>query len=79
MTMPRVKALMMQSPVGFLATTDGKKAAVRPMGAWLWDGADLICASARQAAKIGELKNCPSAEFCFFVKPHGYTEVLRKS
>jgi len=65
MSMLKVKALMTQSPIGFLATTDGKKTSVRPMSAWLWDGDDLISASHRQAEKVAELGKCAGAEYCF--------------
>lgn len=65
MSMETVKSVMKQAGWGFLATTDGKQAAVRPMGGWAWVGKELWCATGARSDKVRELKKCPLAEYCF--------------
>jgi uncharacterized pyridoxamine 5'-phosphate oxidase family protein len=60
----RVKQLMSEVGTGFLATTDGTRAAVRPMSAWVWDGPDLICATFRNSDKTAEIAGCAAGEYC---------------
>ncbi|GAF71944.1 unnamed protein product, partial [marine sediment metagenome] len=65
MSMEKVKALMKNAATGWLATTDGVRASLRPMSAWMWVGSDLICATAKPSAKVTEITKCPNAEFGF--------------
>lgn len=65
MSMEMVKSLMKEAGWGFLATTDGTRAAVRPMGGWAWVEKELWCASGKESGKIEHLKKVPHAEFCF--------------
>jgi general stress protein 26 len=65
MSMEMVKDVMKQAGWGFLATTDGKRAAVRPMGGMAWVGKELWCATGAGSDKVRELKACPQAEYCF--------------
>jgi general stress protein 26 len=65
MSMETVKSVMKQAGWGFLATTDGTKAAVRPMGGWAWVDKELWCATGARSDKVRELKGCPQAEYCF--------------
>ena len=73
--MEKIKALMDEVQVGFLATCDGEKAAARPMGAWLWDGADLVCATFKASDKIAEIEKCPKGEYCFMDKQMNHVRV----
>ena len=65
MVMAQVKARMEEAGTGFLATTDGERAAVRPMGGWAWVGGELWCATGLQSDKVEEIRKCPRAEYCF--------------
>jgi len=65
MSMEDVKNLMMEVGWGALATTDGKKVAVRPMGGWAWMGAELWCATGASTTKIAHLRKVPYASYCF--------------
>ncbi len=66
----RVKSLMKEAGWGALATTDGKKVGVRPMGGWTWMDDELWCASSASSAKVADLRKIPHAEYCF-CKPEG--------
>ena len=68
MSMDRVKALMKESGWGHLATTDGKRASVRPMGGWAWVEGELWCATGAGSDKVAQLKQHPDAEYCFIDK-----------
>ena len=63
--MEQVKTLMQEAGTGLLATTDGQRAAVRPMGGWAWVGQELWCATGLQSAKVAEIRKCPHVEYCF--------------
>jgi len=65
MSMEKVKALMKDVQTGWLATSDGKAAFLRPMSAWLWDGADLVCSTFKGSDKTAQVQACPGAEFGF--------------
>lgn len=70
MSMKTVKAIMKAARVGMLATTDGKRVGVRPMGGWAWAGKELWCAAGRSSDKVRELAKVPRAEYCF-IDPRG--------
>ena len=65
MSIERVKELMKDVGWGYLATTDGTKVGVRPMGGLDWFGDELWCASGADTEKIAHLSKVPHAEYCF--------------
>jgi len=65
MNLQDVKALMKEVGWGSLATTDGRTVGVRPMGGWVWFGAELWCAAGRDSDKVAQLRKVPHAEYCF--------------
>jgi uncharacterized pyridoxamine 5'-phosphate oxidase family protein len=65
MSMKEVKSLMKEVVWGCLATTDGRKVGVRPMGGWAWIGNELWCASGASTEKIAHLRKVPYASYCF--------------
>ena len=65
MSMDAVKALMKEVGWGCLATSDGEKVGVRPMGGLAWIGAELWCASGTPTDKVSQLEKVPHAEYCF--------------
>jgi uncharacterized pyridoxamine 5'-phosphate oxidase family protein len=65
MTLEQVKQFIKEIGWGFLATTDGKKVGVRPMGAVAWKDSDFLCATGASSDKIAQLKKVPYAEYCF--------------
>jgi len=65
MSMEQVRALMKEAEAGFLATTDGEKAAVRPMGGATWVGDEMWYATFAASAKIAEIKMRPGVELCY--------------
>jgi uncharacterized pyridoxamine 5'-phosphate oxidase family protein len=65
MTFEELKRFIKEVRWGFLATTDGKKVGVRPMGAVAWKGRDFLCATYTPSDKITQLKKVPYAEYCF--------------
>jgi len=48
-----------------LATTDGEKVGVRPMGGWAWIDGELWCATGASMDKVADLKKVPYASYCF--------------
>jgi uncharacterized pyridoxamine 5'-phosphate oxidase family protein len=65
MTLRKVKNFMKEVGWGFLATTDGKKVGVRPMGSCVWMGNELWAATRKGSDKTLQLKKVPHAEYCF--------------
>jgi len=65
MSLEKVKALMREVGWGALATTDGEKVGVRPMGGWAWIDNELWCATGNSSDKIAQLRKVPYAEYCF--------------
>ena len=65
MSMSSVKALMRKACTGFLATTDGRRAAVRPMSACAWFGRELWIATGAKSAKVADVRKRPAAEVCY--------------
>jgi len=68
MSFEQVRKIMEEAGSGFLATTDGERAAVRPMGGGTWFGRELWFATSADSAKVAEIKKKPSVEFCFMDK-----------
>ena len=65
MSMEEVKDFMKEVGWGILATTDGEKVDVRPMGGWAWIGNELWCASGASSEKVAHLRKVPYASYCF--------------
>jgi len=65
MNMEDVKTLMKEAGWGLLATSDGRKVGVRPMGGLAWFGKELWCATFKASEKIAQLEKVPYAEYCF--------------
>jgi uncharacterized pyridoxamine 5'-phosphate oxidase family protein len=60
-----VKNFMKEVGWGFLATSDGKKIGIRPMGSCVWMDNELWCATTDGTDKILQLRQVPYAEYCF--------------
>jgi uncharacterized pyridoxamine 5'-phosphate oxidase family protein len=65
MDFEELKQFIKQVGWGMLATTDGKKVGVRPMGAVAWKGSQFLCATHAASDKIAQLRKVPYAEYCF--------------
>ncbi len=65
MNFEELKQFVKQVGWGFLATTDGQKVGVRPMGGLEWKDGELWCATFSGSDKIAQLKSVPYAEYCF--------------
>jgi uncharacterized pyridoxamine 5'-phosphate oxidase family protein len=65
MSFEAVKKFMAEVGWGFLATSDGSKVGVRPMGSCVWMGNELWCATMNYMEKISQLNRVPYAEYCF--------------
>ena len=60
-----VKKFVAEVGWGFLATSDGNKVGVRPMGSCVWIGNELWCATTDGTEKIMQLRKVPHAEYFF--------------
>jgi len=65
MTFEELKQFIKQVGWGMLATTDGHKVGVRPMGAVVWKDSQCFCATFVYSDKVAQLKKVPYAEYCF--------------
>ena len=65
MSLETVKNFMKEVGWGFLATSDGNKVGVRPMGSCVWMGNELWSATTDWTEKIPQLRKVPYAEYCF--------------
>jgi uncharacterized pyridoxamine 5'-phosphate oxidase family protein len=65
MDIEQVKQFIKQVGWGMLATTDGQKVGVRPIGGLAWKGNLLLCATFSASDKVAQLKKVPYAEYCF--------------
>ena len=65
MSLQRVKKFMREVGWGFLATSDGNKVGVRPMGSCVWIDNEMWCATTDGTEKIMQLRKVPYAEYCF--------------
>jgi general stress protein 26 len=65
MNIEEVKQFVKKVGWGFLATSDGRKVGVRPMGGFAWKGNELLCATFRGSDKVAQLGKVPYAEYCF--------------
>ncbi len=65
MNFEELKSFMKQVGWGFLATTNGDRASVRPMGGGCWFGKEFWCATGLKDAKTADIKKAPYVEYCF--------------
>jgi uncharacterized pyridoxamine 5'-phosphate oxidase family protein len=65
MSLEMVENFIREVGWGFLATSDGKKVGVRPMGSCVWMGDELWAATTDGTEKIMQLRKVPYAEYCF--------------
>ncbi|MBA7673478.1 hypothetical protein ES703_81676 [subsurface metagenome] len=65
MNIEEVKQFIKQVRWGFLATTDGQKVGVRPMGGLAWKDNEFLCATFASSDKVSQLGKVPHAEYCF--------------
>jgi general stress protein 26 len=77
--MKDVRALMTKVGTGFLATTNGRCAAVRPMSAYLWVGKELWLATGEKSAKVADVQERSAVEFCAMDKDFAYTRIAGRA
>jgi general stress protein 26 len=65
MNFEEAKQFMKTARFGFLATTDGSRATVRPMGGWAWVDGELWCATSTCSVKVEDIRKKPGIEYCF--------------
>jgi general stress protein 26 len=65
MNIEQVKQFIKEVRWGMLATTDGQKVGVRPMGGLAWKENQLLCATFASSDKVAQLRKVPYAEYCF--------------
>jgi general stress protein 26 len=65
MNIEKVKQFIKQVQWGFLATTDGQKVGVRPMGGMAFKKNEFLCATSASSDKVAQLGKVPYAEYCF--------------
>ena len=65
MNIEQVKQFIKEVRWGFLATTDGRKVGVRPMGGLAWKRNQFWCATSASSDKVSQLRKVPYAEYCF--------------
>jgi len=65
MNIEQVKQFIKEVRWGFLATTDGRKVGVRPMGGLAWKQNQFWCATSASSDKVSQLRKVPYAEYCF--------------
>ena len=65
MNFEQLKQFIKQVDWGYLATTDGRKVGVRPMGGLAWKDNDFLCATFASSDKVSQLRKVPYAEYCF--------------
>jgi general stress protein 26 len=65
MNIEQVKQFIKEVHWGFLATTDGRKVGVRPMGGLAWKDNEFLCATFASSDKVAQLRKVPYAEYCF--------------
>jgi general stress protein 26 len=65
MDIEQVKQFIKEVHWGYLATTDGRKVGVRPMGGLAWNQNQFWCATFSASDKVAQLGKVPYAEYCF--------------
>jgi len=70
-----VNEIMAQAGSGYLATTDGEKASVRPMGCPQWVGGELWMAANTKSEKMSDIRKKNQVEFCVADKAWHYVRI----
>ena len=65
MNLEEVKQFIKQVHWGMLATSDGRKVGVRPMGGFAWKDNQFWCATSASSDKVAQIGKVPYAEYCF--------------
>lgn len=65
MNLEMVNSFIKEVGWGFLATSDGNKVGIRPIGSCVWMGNELWAATTEGTEKIMQLRKVPYAEYCF--------------
>jgi len=65
MNIEEVKQFVKKVGWGFLATSDGRKVGVRPMGGFAWKENQLLCATFSGSDKVAQIGKVPYGEYCF--------------
>jgi uncharacterized pyridoxamine 5'-phosphate oxidase family protein len=78
-TMKDVRTLTEKVGTGFLATTDGRRAAVRPMSAYIWVGKELWLATGETSAKVADVAKRSAVEFCAMGKDFVHARVAGRA
>lgn len=78
MSFEQAKKIMEEAGSGFLATTDGERAAVRPMGGGIWVGRELWYATDVNSAKVAQVRKRPSVEICYADKQWRHVRIAGK-
>jgi len=75
MSIEAVKEIMAEAGSGYLATTDGEKASVRPMGCPQWVEGELWFATGINSAKVAEIRRKSRVEFCIADKAWRFVRI----
>ena len=78
MNFDELKAFMKEAGWGFLATSNGERASVRPMGGCDWFGKEFWCATGLKDAKTADIKKVPDVEYCFAAKDGRHVRLAGK-
>ena len=73
-----LKAVMKEARWGYLATTNGKRPGVRPMGGCGWFGKEFWCATGLKDSKTQDIKEVPYVEYCFSDKEGRHVRLFGK-
>lgn len=65
MTLDDVKEFTKKVGFGFLATSDGDRASVRPMGGSAWVDGEFWCCTGTGSVKVADVRKNPRVEYCF--------------
>lgn len=65
MNLEDVKGIMKEAGTGFLATTDGRRPAVRPMAGWEWVDDELWTATDAGTSKCDDIEKRAEIAYCF--------------
>ena len=70
-----VNEIMAQAGSGYLATTDGERASVRPMGCPQWVGGELWLSVNTGSEKISDIHKRNQVEFCIADRSWRYVRI----
>ncbi len=75
MSMETVKQIIKEAGAGFLATTDGDRPGVRPMGGGEWVGQEMWLASGKDSAKVADIQARPRVEICYMAPDYRHVRI----